>query len=268
MKQECSELKKQNNKEQQLKFVHSNKKPKICNSEDDSRNVISLRCENIGAIADHAASGIGIEKRSTGIQTDASDESLNPSTSGSTSTFGNLSRLLSIWSPLSSHRSGRHLVAKLLEACASDFYALSGCLGLNVTSKIDTEGLTHAPVPGKALGLHSDEFSRVSQDQLHSVLTKLADDMVHINAFVKVLLDLCRLENASVVRRSLCILHVTLEHMLSIDKLVPKSVLCSGIMSRWRGVTHQMLCIFVILKWEKLVVCVMLGEMKHPMRAL
>lgn len=111
------------------------------------------------------------EKKSAGIQTDEVDESLNPSTSGSTSTHDGFSSLRLIWSPLSSERSRRNFVAKLLEACASDFCVLFGCLGLNMTSKMDSDCLTHEPMPEKIPGLNSAEASKVSQ--LYSVLTKV-----------------------------------------------------------------------------------------------
>lgn len=110
-------------------------------------------------------------KKSTGIQTDIDDESLNPSISGSISTHRDHSELLSIWYPLRGHRSRRSFVAKLLEACASDFCVLFGCLGLNTSSKVDSEGLTSEPETGNSLGLHSSEVARVSE--LYSVLMKV-----------------------------------------------------------------------------------------------
>ncbi|KAL2900994.1 Microfibril-associated glycoprotein 3 [Bienertia sinuspersici] len=177
LKQECFELKKQREKEQQLNCVHFNNKSRTCNAKDYSRNGISPTYEYINAAANQAAPWAGPEKISTGIQTDKSDGSLNPSTSGSTSTYRNLSELLSIWSPLRSHISRRNFVAKLLEACASDFFVLFGCLGLDMTSS---------------------EVARVSK--LHSVLMELTDDTANINAFLEAVLDLCSLENCNLLR--------------------------------------------------------------------
>uniref|UniRef100_A0A803L6C1 Uncharacterized protein n=1 Tax=Chenopodium quinoa TaxID=63459 RepID=A0A803L6C1_CHEQI len=219
-RQECSELKKQNAREQQLKLVHVNKKSRTSKSQDHDTNGISLGFENANATANHAAPKTGVEKKSTGIQTDKGDESLNPSTSGTTSTDGDFSSLLSIWSPLSSYRSSRNFVVKLIEACASDFCDLFACLGSNMTSKLDSKCSSHISVPGKFLDLDSAEVSRVSQ--LYAELTKIADDRAHINAFLAVLLDLCSLENALVVCRSLRILRIALDHILSIDRTCPK----------------------------------------------
>ena len=111
------------------------------------------------------------EKKSTGIQTDEGDETLNPSTSGAVSTYGYLSKLQSIWFQKSSQRAHKNFVAKLLEACASEFCVLFGCSGLSVTSLRDHKSLTHAQMSGKSLVLHCVEVSKVSQ--LYTVLTKV-----------------------------------------------------------------------------------------------
>lgn len=112
------------------------------------------------------------EKKSTGIQTDEGDE-LNPSTSGAVSTYGYSSKLQSIWFPKSSQRAHKNFVAKLLEACASEFCVLFGCSGLSVTSLRDHKSMTHAQMSGKSLVLHCVEVSKVSQ--LYTVLTKVLD---------------------------------------------------------------------------------------------
>ncbi|XP_057521238.1 protein SENSITIVE TO UV 2 isoform X1 [Amaranthus tricolor] len=215
LEQECLELKKQKDKEHKPQFV-PNKKPWTCKSEDYSWKEVS-RSESANALAVPVPFRIGVEKKSTGIQTDEGDETLNPSTSGAVSTYGYLSKLQSIWFQKSSQRAHKNFVAKLLEACASEFCVLFGCSGLSVTSLRDHKSLTHAQMSGKSLVLHCVEVSKVSQ--LYTVLTKLADDMGLINAFLFSLHDLCGHENVQIVRSSLCILRTALYLLINISRI-------------------------------------------------
>uniref|UniRef100_A0A7C9ABR1 Protein-serine/threonine phosphatase n=1 Tax=Opuntia streptacantha TaxID=393608 RepID=A0A7C9ABR1_OPUST len=254
LKQECFELRKERDKNKKLKSVCSNREASTWNSEaailDHPKTVISHRCERA---AGHVTSVNSIAKqKDIGIQTDKvdEDESAHASTSGATSTYFGNPELLSIWSSESCNRPTRNFAAKLLEMCATDFCFLFRFLSPNMTSKVEMKHLSLAAFPGDVHGLHSAGVNKISQ--LYSVLAQLNGDMVYVDALVEILLDLCSLENALVVRRSLHILHVAVDYLLSIDRRHPKSVLCSGIISRWRDATlSQMLFIVVILQLEK-----------------
>lgn len=239
LKQECSELRKERDKNKKLKSVYSNREASTWNSEavilDHPKTGISHRCES--AAGDVTFANSIAKQKDIGIQTDKvdGDESARASTSGATSTYFGNPELLSIWSSEKRNRSRRNFAAKLLEMCATDFCFLFRFLSPNMTSKVEMKHLTLAAFPGNVHCLHSPEVPRISE--LYSVLAQLNNEMVHVDALVEILLDLCSLENALVVRRSLHILHVALDHLLSIDRRRPKSVLCSGIISRWRDVT-------------------------------
>lgn len=239
LKQECSELRKERDKTMKLKSVYSNREASTWNSEavilDHPKTGISHRCE--GAAGDVTFANSIAKQKDIGIQTDKvdGDESACASTSGATSTYFGNPELLSIWSSEKRNRSRGNFAAKLLEMCATDFCFLFRFLSPNMTSKVEMKHLTLATFPGNVHCLHSPEVPRISE--LYSVLAQLSNDMVHVDALVERLLDLCSLGNALVVRRSLHILHVALDHLLNIDRRRPKSVLCSGIISRWRDVT-------------------------------
>lgn len=186
LKQECSELKKERDKNKQLKSVHSNREANTRNSEapilDHHRSGISLRCENA---AGDVASRVSVEHKCIGIQTEKDDESAGVSTSGSKSTYYGNPELLSIWSSGNRCRSRRNFVAKLLETCATDFCLLFRCFNPSITSKIGIEHLNLVAFPCNAQGLESAEVARASQ--LYSVLAKLSNEIVHVDDLLEVL---------------------------------------------------------------------------------
>ncbi|XP_074264622.1 protein SENSITIVE TO UV 2 isoform X3 [Silene latifolia] len=218
LKDECSMLRKERDKKEQHKFS-SNTKTGSCAAEAPlmahARIGISPKSENLNAVAGGGRIKVNIEQKSVGIQTDNGAESASPSISGTTSSFSGLPKLLTIWS--SSRTSHRKFVAKLLETCATDFCALFGFLGLNMTSETVKECLTHKPLLANIVDPHSTEVTRVSQ--LYFVLDKLSNDMVRINDFVDVLLDLCELKNALLVHMALRILRVAVNHLLSTERI-------------------------------------------------
>ncbi|KAK9667730.1 hypothetical protein RND81_13G007400 [Saponaria officinalis] len=221
VKEENSLLREERDKKKQLKVVHTDSKTGSCDAEVPlavhPRNGASRRRENLKVLAESGPIPAKTEQKSVGIQTDRGDESASPSISGTTSSFSVQPKLLTIWSSRSSRSSQRNFVAKMLETCATDFCDLFGFLGLNVTSKTVQECLTHMPLTVDDVDARSNEVTRVSQ--LYSVLNKLSNNIVHLNAFVDILLDLCKLENALVVHRSLRILRVAVGYLLSGERI-------------------------------------------------
>ncbi|GJX05266.1 hypothetical protein Tco_0191182, partial [Tanacetum coccineum] len=138
-------------------------------------------------------------------------------------------KLAGIWEPLSDQQPRVNLVSKLFVACEADLQFLFGCLGLNMPSTKATFTMTpnHCIQPVEA--------EKVSH--LYLTLTKTSYDTGGLDDLLEALVDLCCLQNYlanlllssgkaldlltgvkdSNLTRSLCILHVVLKHILSIE---------------------------------------------------
>lgn len=71
----------------------------------------------------------------------------------------------------------------------------------------------------------------VKVSHLYSVLTKVSNGIVRLEALFEALLDLCGVGNAIIVHRSLCILHAVLNHLSGLERKAERSALWSGTMS-------------------------------------
>ncbi|KAL9242640.1 hypothetical protein vseg_016623 [Gypsophila vaccaria] len=215
LKDECSKLREERDEKKQLKVAHPDSKTVSC--DDEAPLVVHPKKP---PLAERGSMQTKMEQKSVGIQTDKGDESASPSISGTASSFSGRPKLLTIWSSRSSCTLQRKFGAKMLETCAADFCALFGFLGLNLTSETLQECLTHMPLTSNVQNSRSNEVMRVSQ--LYSVLNKLSNNIVSTNVFVDILLDLCKLENALVVHRSLRILRVAVGYLLSSERIHSK----------------------------------------------
>ncbi|GAB2301282.1 hypothetical protein Dimus_035315 [Dionaea muscipula] len=246
LEQECLELKREKDKkERQLQSLFSRVGTSDAECNDTRNGTLeggvlvpenpgnSLNLQNQNILSGHISSWIKNAHKTIGIQTDVDGDCASSTLEGDDDLPR---RLLPIWSSSSSLTSGRNFITKLLETCGSDFCALFGFLGMNMTSQMmDLTKIQHSShvTPLSNPCQHSSETGEVSN--LYSVLIKIRNDAVPMKALLEVLLDLCSLHNVDVVHRSLHILHVVLDLLLAMDKMCSRSVICSGTMSRLRG---------------------------------
>ncbi|THF94037.1 hypothetical protein TEA_020446 [Camellia sinensis var. sinensis] len=152
--------------------------------------------------------------KAIGVQTDKSGESTILSNKNDLSTSQcRQNKLLSVWESSSGQGSPRNLVSKLLVACETDFHVLFGCF--NLSSKGTLNSLADARSSDVSLQDHkpptlSAEAEKVSH--LYSMLTKnvypqgpthnlkIDSGMVKLDALFEALVDLCSLENYTVLR--------------------------------------------------------------------
>ncbi|KAK9275339.1 hypothetical protein L1049_022603 [Liquidambar formosana] len=160
--------------------------------------------------------------KSVGIQTDKAGDSTHLTINSSQSTHCDLSnKLLAIWGSPTGQRSGRNLVSKLFVACATDFHVIFGCLNMNLSSKITLGSLEDDSSSDVALQekfQSSQSFEAAKVSHLYTVLTMISNGMVQLESLLEALLDLCNLENVVIVYRSLRILRVVLNDLLSLEK--------------------------------------------------
>nr|XP_043622049.1 protein SENSITIVE TO UV 2 [Erigeron canadensis] len=119
-------------------------------------------------------------------------------------------KLAGFWDSRSYQQPKSNLVSKLLVACEADLQFLFGYLGLNVSSK-ETTKTDMAPKHG----IQALEAAKVSQFYL--TLTKISYDIRGLGDFLAALSDLCCLQNMTVAHSSLCVLHVVLKNILSME---------------------------------------------------
>ncbi|XP_077234897.1 protein dimerization [Tasmannia lanceolata] len=181
----------------------------------DSDSAISNRCSIQGIVFPETTAQAKCTK-SMGVQTNLSEACSHFTTKNELSTQGDLSnKLLSIWDSPKDKTTGRNLVSKLFETCALDFYVLFRCMGMASKITLDSladENFSDGTLHDHMQSVHSIEALKVSR--LYDILMKVSNEMVHLDALLEALLDICVLENAVVVHRSLRIVRVILQHML------------------------------------------------------
>lgn len=125
------------------------------------------------------------------------------------------------------------MISKLLVTCQTDFHVLFGFMSMNV-SKLTMDSLADGSSSDVALkfhkhSFHTSEAAKVSH--LYSILTKISNGVVQLEALFEPLLDLCSFENVVIVHRSLRILHGFLKQLLSLERNFERSELYSGTLS-------------------------------------
>ncbi|KAL5798539.1 hypothetical protein ACOSQ2_003359 [Xanthoceras sorbifolium] len=126
-------------------------------------------------------------------------------------------KLQDIWGFPSDQTLGKNLISKLFVACSLEFHVLFGCMNVNTSSNsLAVETSADIALQCHIHSYPSAEAAKLSQ--LYSVLTKIGNGMVQLEALIEPLLDLCGVENVAIVSRSLRILHVFLKHLLTLDR--------------------------------------------------
>ncbi|KAK0590837.1 hypothetical protein LWI29_032316 [Acer saccharum] len=148
-------------------------------------------------------------------------------------------KMQDIWGFPSDQMLGKNLISKLFVACSLEFHVLFDCMSINTSSKhMNSLAVETSADVASQNHMHSyprAEAAKVSQ--LYSVLTKIGNGMVQLEALVEPLLDLCGVENVVIVNRSLRILHVFLKHLLTLERkaectLLRDNVMIEGHLSR------------------------------------
>lgn len=240
LEQECLELRKERDeKEEKLKNVYSQMEAKGAEvhylKSRNLENGVSQPCQNVNTSVNEADFRVDTAMptcKAKGVQTDMAD-STRLTVDNDLSAHDHLSnKLLTIWGSQSGQISGKNLVSKLLVACETDFHVLFGCLSMNMASKminsLADEDSSDLPLKGHIMSTPS-EVVKVSH--LYSVLTKVSNGIVRLEALFEALLDLCGVGNAIIVHRSLCILHAVLNHLSGLERKAERSALWSGTMS-------------------------------------
>ncbi|XP_004300179.1 PREDICTED: uncharacterized protein LOC101314185 [Fragaria vesca subsp. vesca] len=235
--QECSKLKRERDrKDEQLQFVISrNEKKDGADRISDCANLShggresSVQLQMARTSSHHPSSRglIGVStSKSAGIQTDEITASAQPIQNDDHHVSDNLSKkLLAVWGSPNEQELGKNVISNLLKACQTDFHSLSGCIGMNISSKLGMDTV----VASQNMHDHKPEVAKVSH--LYSVLTEVNNGMIKLDALFQPLVDLCSLQNVVTVQASLHILHVFLKHLLSLERHVEGSALYSGSMS-------------------------------------
>ncbi|XP_022736632.1 uncharacterized protein LOC111289660 isoform X2 [Durio zibethinus] len=219
--QECSQLKKERNKEDQLAFVDSKNEVNVANFHGSrianlergipvaAYHEVIQEFPNAKAFDDQV--GLNTAKSSCkeiGVQTDLS------------ACLDLSNKLHGIWDLPSDQKLGRNLIAKLFAVCSTDIDVLFGFINMSSPSKT-MEPLVFKSSFDKALqsSVHpvlSSEAAKVSC--FYSSLTKISSGMLQLEALFESLIDLCSVENAVIAYRSLHILHVLLKHLLTFER--------------------------------------------------
>ncbi|KAJ6342116.1 hypothetical protein OIU78_010117 [Salix suchowensis] len=209
LEQECFELKKERrNRDEQInslyadteeKYVdiHSQKKDKLvsgreCGVPSKDAHGISQHSENAKPLEDQI--DIAYTSKAIGVQTERSIDFTKVELNNDLPSHLGLSEtLLGIWgSSTSEQQLGRNLISKLFMACPTDFQLCSIICALFPTS----------------------EAAKVSH--LFSVLTKINNGVLQLEALYRSLLDFCDVTHVAILSSSLHILLVFLKQLLSL----------------------------------------------------
>ncbi|XP_024923291.3 protein SENSITIVE TO UV 2 isoform X1 [Ziziphus jujuba] len=249
LEHECSKLRKERDKKEE---PHDNvhlknaKKDVLCHSKSTNLESGALTLDRTGVsrqfqddVSLSSKDGCQVDIATStckgpGIQTNEADVCAQVIINNDLPSCHDLSKkLLAIWGRPNDEKIGRNLISNLLVSCEPDFHDLFGFIGMDFPSKLRTDSQadrTSGNASRRAL-----EAAKVSH--LYSVLMKINNGMVELQALLEPLLDLCYLENVVIVHRCLRILHVFLKYLLSFKEKsggrenVMVERLCSGINS-------------------------------------
>ncbi|KAI3792913.1 hypothetical protein L2E82_06806 [Cichorium intybus] len=230
LEQECLELRKDREKnEKHLRSVlpvnGSKEAEAFCTKKSNLKN--KDLCEE-----DPGSKG-AIHCKAVGVQTNEHAMSTELTIEKNSSVTYHSRKLTDIWEPGNDQQPKTNLLSKLFVACGADLQVIFGCLGLNISSKKTTTKMESSKhdllymAPNHRI--QSVEAAKVSH--LYSTLTKISYDPGRLDDLLEELVDLCQVQNTMIVHRCLCVLHVVLKHILSMENRGSSSVLCSGTMS-------------------------------------
>ncbi|XP_012439268.1 protein SENSITIVE TO UV 2 [Gossypium raimondii] len=221
LEHECSELKKERNKEDQLKFPNSNNEAKVANANDISLND---REHGIPVAAHHGVVQEFPNRKSFNDQIGQRTVKSSCQASGIQTNFSaclDLSeKLEGIWGLPSEQKFGRNLISKLFAVCSADIDVLFGFIKMSSPSKtVEPPAVKSSDDMSLKTSIHpflSPEAAKISR--FYSALTKTSSGMLQLQALFESLFDLCTVENVVIVYRSLRILHVLLSHLLTFER--------------------------------------------------
>ncbi|KAE8693195.1 putative Nbs-lrr resistance protein [Hibiscus syriacus] len=221
LEHECSELKKERNKEDQLTVSNSNNEAKIANLKAisitdrehgipvDAHDRVVQKFPNRKSFNDPISlHTVKSSCQAIGVHTDL-NASLNL-----------CEKLQDIWGLPSEQKFGRNLISKLFAVCSDDIDVLFGFINMRSPSKtLELHAVKSSVNMTLKSSIHpflSAEAAKVSR--FYSALTKISSGMLQLQALFESLFDLCTAENVVIVYRSLHILHVLLKHLVTFER--------------------------------------------------
>lgn len=218
LEQECSELRKERDKKkEQLISVSSHidvkdadVRPSKASNVGRGSGVlirenpgVSTQSVKANAVYDQEASRMNTVSsncKEIGVQTEKAGDSTHSRIENDLSTNYDLPvKLLAVW-----RASGRNLFSKFFADSANDFSALFECLSVNMSLDL------------------------VSASHFYSVLTRVSNGAMPLEALLEALLDLCNVKNVVVVHRSLRVLRVVLKYLLRFERNCGGSIYTQG----------------------------------------
>ncbi|XP_034217229.1 protein SENSITIVE TO UV 2 isoform X4 [Prunus dulcis] len=226
LEKESSELRKENDKkDKQLRLVTSmNEKKDAAARNSESTNLshgsrksgdvlvnheVSRQFQSAMCSSDQPGPRINADVRTskaTGVQTDEIGAVPQALSHDDLQTYDDLSKkLLAIWGSPNEQELGRNLICNLLMDCQTDFHFLFGCIGMKMSSKLtmdklgdDSSSIAASKYHSQMSHTHTPEAEMVSH--LYSVLTKAKSGMVKLEDLFQPLVNLCGLENCTLLR--------------------------------------------------------------------
>ncbi|KAJ6933235.1 hypothetical protein NC651_008599 [Populus alba x Populus x berolinensis] len=250
LEKECFELKKERRKkDDQIKSAYANIEEKDTDAHSRKKTNFGrehgVHSKDVHGISQHSKNAKPLEdqtdtastSKAIGVQTERSIDFTKIDLNNDLSSHLELSKtLLGIWGSTSEQQLGRNLISKLFMACLTDFQVLFGCMSMNMSSRVQMdympgESSSHAALQYHLRSFPTSEAAKVSH--LYSVLTKINNGVLQLEALFRSLLDLCDVPNVSILSSSLHILLVFLKYLLSLGtKLGGDNIkiegLCSG----------------------------------------
>ncbi|MBA0744227.1 hypothetical protein Gogos_006862, partial [Gossypium gossypioides] len=208
---ECSELKKERNKEDQLKFPNSNNEAKVANANDISLND---REHGIPVAAHHGVVQEFPNRKSFNDQIGQRTVKSSCQASGIQTNFSaclDLSeKLQGIWGLPSEQKFGRNLISKLFAVCSADIDVLFGFIKMSSPSKtMEPPAVKSSDDMSLQTSIHpflSAEAAKISR--FYSALTKTSSRMLQLQALFESLFDLCTVENCTLLRENFLAEHL------------------------------------------------------------
>ncbi|KAG8476013.1 hypothetical protein CXB51_032835 [Gossypium anomalum] len=211
LEHECSELKKERNKEDQLKFPNSNNEAKVANANDISLND---REHGIPVAAHHGFVQEFPNRKSFNDQIGRRTVKSSCQASGIQTNFSvclDLSeKLQGIWGLPSEQKFGRNLISKLFAVCSADIDVLFGFIKMSSPSKtMESPAVKSSDDMSLQTSIHpflSAEAAKISR--FYSALTKTSSGMLQLQDLFESLFDLCTVENCTLLRENFLAEHL------------------------------------------------------------
>ncbi|KAG6788578.1 hypothetical protein POTOM_004649 [Populus tomentosa] len=233
--QECFELKKDRRKrDEQIKSLYADTEEKDVHIHSRKKTNLERgdHIKDAHGISQHSESAKPLEgqidiastSKAIGVQTERSIDFTKVELKNDSPSHPELSEmLLGIWGSTSEQQLGRNLISKLFMMCPTDFQVLFGCMSMNMnmnmSSKVQMDYLqdessSHAALQHHMCSFPASEAAKVSH--LYSVLTKINNGVLQLEALFRSLLDFCDVTHVAILSSSLHILLAFLKQLLSL----------------------------------------------------